>query len=138
MPAVGGFVHLYFAHVFLFIACSVPATERAWALKLRFCKKHFPKMMRRHVDLLLFLDQKTMTAREVTGLYAFFSSRKSGNFLYILGRFPYSTTQKNLEKKEKIHWRKFNKCSGGPKLQISVPCRGRTCPDYPVLPIRPN
>ena len=28
---------------------------------------------------------KTMTAKDVTGLYAFFSARKSGNFLHILG-----------------------------------------------------
>ena len=32
--------------------------------------------------------KKTMTARDVTGFYAFFSARESGNFLHILERFP--------------------------------------------------
>ena len=36
-----------------------------------------------------FRDPKTMTTRDVTGFYAFFFARKSGNFLRILGRFPY-------------------------------------------------
>ena len=31
--------------------------------------------------------KKTMTATDVTGFYALFSARKSGNFLYILGLF---------------------------------------------------
>ena len=34
----------------------------------------------------------------------------------------------NLEKKQKIQWRASNGDSA-PKLQISVPCRGRTCPE---------
>ena len=33
--------------------------------------------------------EKTMTARDVTGLYAFFSAWKSSNFLHILGPLPY-------------------------------------------------
>ena len=33
-----------------------------------------------------------------------------------------------LEKKQKIQWR-VSSGDGAPKLQISVPCRGRTCPD---------
>ena len=36
----------------------------------------------------------------------------------------------NLEKKQKIQWR-ASSGDGAPKLQISVPCRGRTCPDNP-------
>ena len=42
-----------------------------------------------------------------------------------------SMCTENLEKKEKIHWRKFKKSSGeiSLKLQISVPCRGQTCPE---------
>ena len=35
-----------------------------------------------------------MTARDVTGFYAFFSARNSGNFLHILGRFPQSIIHK--------------------------------------------
>ena len=34
----------------------------------------------------------------------------------------------NLEKKQKIQWR-ASSGDGAPKLQISVPCRGRTCPE---------
>ena len=34
-----------------------------------------------------------------------------------------------LEKKLKIQWRASNE-DGAPKLQISVPCRGRTCPEH--------
>ena len=33
-------------------------------------------------------EKKTLTARDVTGFYTFFSARKSGNFLHIFGRFP--------------------------------------------------
>ena len=33
-----------------------------------------------------------------------------------------------LEKRQKIQWR-ASSGDGAPKLQISVPCRGRTCPD---------
>ena len=35
----------------------------------------------------------------------------------------------NLEKKQKIQWR-ASSGDGAPKLQISVPCRGRTCPEF--------
>ena len=35
----------------------------------------------------------------------------------------------NLEKKRKIQWR-ASSGDGAPKLQISVPCRGRTCPEW--------
>ena len=48
--------------------------------------------------------EKTMTATDVTGFCAFFSARKSGNLLHILGRFPYSITQKTWRKWKKIHW----------------------------------
>ena len=34
----------------------------------------------------------------------------------------------SLEKKQKIQWR-ASSGDGAPKLQISVPCRGRTCPE---------
>ena len=78
--------------------------------------------------------KKPMTTTDVIGFYAFFlSARKSGNFLHILGANSLLSYTVNLEKKEKIHWRKFKKSSGdiAPKLQISVPCRGRTCPYLP-------
>ena len=66
-----------------------------------------------------------MTARDVTRVCAFFSARKSGIFLHILGRFLTKLHSKPGER-EKIHWRKFKKSSGdsAPKLQISVPCLG--------------
>ena len=37
--------------------------------------------------------EKTMTATDVTEFCAFFSARKSGNFLHILGPVPYLITQ---------------------------------------------
>ena len=51
---------------------------------------------------------KTMTARDVTGFYAFCSARKSGNFLHSLGPFSYLITQKAWRKK-KTHCRKLKK-----------------------------
>ena len=42
----------------------------------------------------------------------------------------------NLEKKQKIQWR-ASSGDGAPKLQISVPCRGRTCPEKLDLFERP-
>ena len=53
-----------------------------------------------------------MTAGDVTGFCAFFSARKSGNFLHILGRFPYRITQKTWRHRQKTHGRKFKKSSG--------------------------
>ena len=41
----------------------------------------------------------------------FFSARKSGNFLHIWGDSLFNYTEK-LEKREKIHWRKFKKFWG--------------------------
>ena len=75
--------------------------------------------------------KKPVTARDVTGFYALFSARKSGDFLHVLGCFSYQIAHKILEKQGKIHWRKFKKSSGdgAPKLQISVPYRGQTCPE---------
>ena len=75
-------------------------------------------------------DQKTMTARDVTGS-SFFSDRKSGNVVHVLGRFPHLITQKTWKKKGKDALEKIGKMQwdGAPKLQISVPCRGRTCLD---------
>ena len=57
--------------------------------------------------------------------------RKSSNFLYIWGDFLATWHSKPGEKGQKIHQRKFKKSSrdGAPRLQISVPCRGRTCPE---------
>ena len=53
-------------------------------------------------------------------------------FSTFLGYFLTNCTV-HLEKRETNKtWRKYKKSSGdgAPKLQISVPCRGRTCPDY--------
>ena len=49
-----------------------------------------------------FGTEKTVTATDVTGFYAFFSARKSGNFMAI-ALLNYTV---NLEKRGKIHWRK--------------------------------
>ena len=45
------------------------------------------------LTVMLSRAEKTMTARDVTGFYAFFSARRSGNFLHIFERFPYRITQ---------------------------------------------
>ena len=42
-----------------------------------------------------------MTARDKTGFYAIFSARKSGNFLHILGRFPYYMAQKTWRRRQR-------------------------------------
>ena len=74
-----------------------------------------------------------MTATDVTGFDAIFStgffatfSRFEGAHLTKLHREP--------GEKAKIQWR-ASSGDGAPKLQISVPCCGRTCPDYgcPVI-----
>ena len=76
-------------------------------------------------------DRKNMTVRDVTGFYAFFSAWEIGQFSPYFGAdFPLYYTE-NLEEKRKITGENSKKSSGDddPKLQISVPCRGRTCPE---------
>ena len=59
----------------------------------------------------------------------------SGPFSPHFGAISLLNYTVNLEKREKIHWRNFKKSSGEAslKLQISVPCRGRMCPDGSIL-----
>ena len=72
-----------------------------------------------------------MTARDVTGILRFFLRPEIGQFsphFEVISLLNYTENlekkEKNpLEKTQKIQWRNF------PKLQISVPCRVRTCPD---------
>ena len=72
-----------------------------------------------------------MTATDVTGFYAFFLQPEIGQFSprYWAISLPNHTV--NLEKREKNPLEEISKSSGdgAPKLQISVPCRGRTRPD---------
>ena len=75
-----------------------------------------------------------MIATTVTGFCTFSSAWKSGNFLHILGPFHYKYTKlhsKPGEKGKQSNGENSKKSSAetSPKLQISVPCRGRTCPD---------
>ena len=66
--------------------------------------------------------KKTITARDVTGFYAFFSAWKSGNFLRVLGPFSLiDYTEKG--KRSTGEDSKKSSGDGAPKLQISVPCR---------------
>ena len=77
-------------------------------------------------------NQKTMTARDVTGFCAFFSARKSGKFSPHFGSISWSNYTVNLEKKEISTGENIFKNpveTAPPKLQISVPCRGRTGPE---------
>ena len=75
--------------------------------------------------------EKTMTARDMTGFCASFSARKSGHFLHIWGEFLTEVHSAPGKKGTNIHCREFKKSNGdgAPKLQISLPCRGQTCPD---------
>ena len=68
--------------------------------------------------------EETMTARDMTGYCAVFSTRKSGNFVHFVGHNkPGEGKRKNpLEIVQKTR-------DGAPKLQISIPCRRRTPPD---------
>ena len=68
-----------------------------------------------------------MTATEVTGFDAIFSTGFFATFSRFWGARLTNYTE-NLEKKQKIQWR-ASSGDGAPKLQISVPCRGRTCPE---------
>ena len=55
-----------------------------------------------------------------------------GRFSPPFGCYFLTKLYRSLDKKVKIQWRKFKKKSSGgsaPKLQISVPCRGRTPPE---------
>ena len=81
--------------------------------------------------------EKTMTATDVTGFDAIFST----GFFATFSRFSGALLTKmhiNLEKEQKIQWR-ASSGDGAPKLQISVPCRGRTGPDkrmcFPAAPV---
>ena len=57
--------------------------------------------------------EKTMTARDVTGFYAFFSAWKSGNFPPHFGGISLLKCTVSLETRGKIHWRKFIQKSSG-------------------------
>ena len=74
-----------------------------------------------------------MTATDVTGFDAIFST----GFFATFSRFPGPRLTKlhinTGEKELKIHWR-ASSGDGAPKLQISVPCRGQTCPELSGLP----
>ena len=61
----------------------------------------------------------------------YFSAQNTRNFLHLLGRFPYQNCTENLEKKDKNPLERTQTSSGETSaiLQISVPCRGRTCPE---------
>ena len=82
-------------------------------------------------------DRKTMTATAVTGLCTFMIISPPGSraiFSTFWGNFLVNLHIKSGEK-GKIHGRQFKKSSGevSLKLQIFVPCRGRTCPDQTWL-----
>ena len=62
---------------------------------------------------------------------AFVSAQNFRQFLQLVGPFL-AELHRNLEKEEKEKTGENLKKSngeGGPKLQISIPCHGRTCPD---------
>ena len=68
-----------------------------------------------------------------SGILRFFLWLEIGQFSPHFGAISLLNYTANLEKRGKVHWRKFKSSGdGAPKLQISVPCRGRTCPE-PIL-----
>ena len=70
---------------------------------------------------MLFRAEKTMTAADVTGFDAIFST----GFFATFSRFEGTRLTKlhiNTGEKAKIQWR-ASSGDGAPKLQISVPCR---------------
>ena len=82
-----------------------------------------------------FLDnsqgqEKNMTATDVTGFDAISSTGFFATSPDFRGLVLLNCTQ-TLEKKQKIQWR-ASSGDGVPKLQISVPCRGRTCPEIEI------
>ena len=71
-----------------------------------------------------------MTATDVTGFDAIFSTGFFATFSPdFRGLVLLNCTYKYWRKKQKIQWR-ASSGDGAPKLQISVPCRGRTCPEF--------
>ena len=72
-----------------------------------------------------------MTARDMTRLYAFVSARKWCKFLHIWGKFLTKLHRKPGEIGRNPLEKIKNPASGenSLKLQISVPHRGRSCPD---------
>ena len=69
-----------------------------------------------------------MTATDVTGFDAIFSTGFFATFSRFWGARLTKLHINTGEKARKIQWR-ASSGDGAPKLQISVPCRGRTCPD---------
>ena len=68
-------------------------------------------------------DRKTHDSQRRDRILRFFPPQFAPHFI--------SKLQKTLEKEEKSTGKYYQKSSGenSPKLQISVPCRGLTCPD---------
>ena len=69
-----------------------------------------------------------MAATDVTGFYAIFSTGFFATFSRFSGALLIKLHIENLEKEQKIQWR-ASSGDGAPKLQISVPCRGRIGPE---------
>ena len=69
-----------------------------------------------------------MTATDVTGFDAIFSTGFFATFSPDFRGLVLLNYTENMEKKQNIQWR-ASSGDGAPKLQISVPCRGRTCPE---------
>ena len=70
-----------------------------------------------------------MTATDVTGFDALFSTGFFATFSRFWGARLTKLHINTGEKKQKIQWR-ASSGDGAPKLQISVPCRGRTSPEF--------
>ena len=104
----------------LIAAFSIRRLDPIWFA--RFCRSPVGSSQTR-----LFQTEKTMTATDVTGFDAIFSTGFFATFSRFWGA-RLTKLHREPGEKAKIQWR-ASSGDGAPKLQISVPCRGRTCPD---------
>ena len=79
---------------------------------------------------MLLGTEETMTRRD--RILRFFLRPENGQLSPLFGAISLLTSTINLEKRGKTSTGENSEKSSGdsaPKLQISVPCRGRTCPE---------
>ena len=91
-----------------------------------------PKMQKYHNNKQPRTEKNNASQRRDM-ILRFFLRPEIGQMSPHFGAISLSHTV-NLEKRERFRWRKFKKSSGDGalKLQISVPCRGRTRPEHHI------
>ena len=81
--------------------------------------------------VLLDRDRENHDNQRHDTILRFLSARRSDKFLHIFGGDFLTKVHRKPGERGKIPLEKIQNLSedGAPKLQISVPCRGRTCPE---------